>query len=411
MSSSAAVEVIAIKETVYGQTPDLATVDGNTVRYTSESLSGTPITTTSAELRSDRMSSGQVITGLESGGDINFELSIDDLYEAFMAGAMMNDWVLGPSGPLTSTQFTKDATNPQLATITISGDTGDIDGNGRALEIGDVVVLGGFTNAANNGPVQITQIIDTSTVQAVVARASVSELAAAGTFIMGDYVDIGSLIPSWTLSKAYTDVVHMATTDQHSQRYTGSIVNGMSINIAYGEIVNGTFSFLSNGYVQEYPSLHQRVDAAGGTIEEAGTSEPLNGSIDMPLVTVGGQPTDFCIQSVGLELSNNATPQNCIGLIAPAKYNLGTVSINITASIYLGDQSYDKFMPGKLTMEPTSFVFAAVDEDHGYAFDLRAVQLSFPDPAASGDTPVLIEASGVAKVAAGGASALRIWRW
>jgi hypothetical protein len=281
-----------------------------------------------------------------------------------------------------------------------------------------VFVVDGFTNPANNGPILILGKYSTdpenttgATYDCVVPRAATTETITDGTVIIPDYVDIGSTVNSWTLSKAYSDVLHLATQDQHSQRYTGSVVNRMSVNIAYGEIVNGTFGFLSNGYEQEYPSLHQKVKTAGGTVTPAGTAIPLNGSVDMPLVAVGGEPTDFCIQSISIELDNGLTPQTCIGKIAPTRYNLGTANISINTSIYLGDQSYDKFMPAKLSMEPISLTFAALNDAGGYAFDLRAVQLSFPDPAANGENPVIIEASGTAKVGDGGASALRIWRW
>lgn len=413
MSSPAAVEVISLKELTYGVTPDLATAEANTVRFISETLSGTPTTTTSAEVRKDRMSGGQVVTGLESGGDINFELSDDHVYEEFMSGAMMSNWVEGATSIDGSLTLTKDAVNDQLAVILDPAmDTGDIDGAGRALMVGDVVAIRGFVNAVNNGPVQVTSVIDTTSFQATVPRLSVTETTATGSTILGDYLDIGSIINSWTLSKAYGDVLHLLSTDEHSQRYTGSIVNGMNLNITYGEIISGTFSFLSNGYIQEFPSLHQRIVTAGGEVAEAGTANPMNGSVDMPMVTVNGQPTDFCIQTAALTLDNGSTPQNCIGKLAPTKYTLGTANITIEMSIYLSDQSYDKFMPGKLSMAPIALMFAAVHEGAGYAFDLRAVQLTFPDPAVSDqNAPLLIEASGVAKVGPEGASALRIWRW
>jgi hypothetical protein len=412
MADPTSVEVIALKEVTYGVTPALATATADTVRKTSESLSGTPTTTESAELRNDRMSGGLVVTGLESGGDINFELSKDALYEQFFAGVMMSDWVQGAALAAAATVLTKQAApNDQLATITITGDTADFDGNGRALKPGDVIVLGGFTNHANNTPVQVVSITDATNFVAVVPRDAVTETAANGLVQIADYVDIGKTVSSWTLSKAYNDVMHLATTDIHSQRYTGSLVNTMSIAIEYGAIVTGTFGFLSNGYDQEHPSLHQKLVAAGGTVHPAGTANPMNGSVDMNLVTVAGQPTEFCIQSMSIEMNNNATPQNCIGHLAPMKYNLGTANISINTSIYLGDASYDKFMPAKLSMVPISLLFGAQNADGGYAFDLRAVQLSFPDPAQSGDQPVMIEAQGTAKVGPNGASALRIWRW
>ena len=413
MSNPSQVQVIAVPEVDYGVTPDLATAVASTVRWTSESLSGTPTTVESAELRNDRMSAGQSVVGLVSGGDINFELSKDPVYDRFMALAMMNDWVAGISLPAGSITLTKQAVpDDQLADILFVGDTSNIDGAGRALAAGDIVVLSGFVNPANNGPVQVSEVLSTTSFEAIVPRDSVTETIAAGIVILGDYVDIGSLIQSETLSKAYMDVTHLATAEEHSQRYTGAIVNRFALDVAYGQIITGTFGFLANGYLQEHPSLAQQIEADGGTIEPAGTSLVMNGSVDLNLVTVDGEPTDFCIQSIGLDLNNNATPQNCIGSIAPSQYVLGTASIAITMSIYLADPSYDRFMPAKLSQSPIGIMFGAQNEDGGYAFDLRAVQLTFPDPAASGgNSPVLMDATGVARVGEGGTSAMRIWRW
>jgi hypothetical protein len=359
------------------------------------------------------MSGGQVVTGLDSGGDINIELSRDPVYDAFILMAMMApDWTVEVSvgGPFTQA---KDPANDQLATITGTFDTADWGNSGKALLPGDMLVFAGFTDPANNGPRQVTRVIDPTSFEVVTPRAATDETSdAAAGVSLPRYVDIGSTQTSITLSKAYTDVTHDVADDVHSQRYTGALINGMSFDLTYGQIVTGSFSFVANGYEQESPSLAQKLVTAGGTVAPAGTAQPLNASVDMPLVTVGGQPTDFCIESLTLTLDNGLSPQNCLGKIAPTKYSLGTASINISASIYLGDPSYDKFMPGKLTQEPVSMLFAAVNADGGYAFDLRAVQLSFPDPASGGkDQQVMIDAEGVAKVGPNGASALRIYRW
>jgi hypothetical protein len=132
----------------------------------------------------------------------------------------------------------------------------------------------------------------------------------------------------------------------------------------------------------------------------------------MGLVTVDGLPTAYCIESLKITLENGNTPQNCLGHPAPTRYQAGTAAIKIDASIYLADAAYDAFMPGKLAATPIGMMFATSNEDGGYAFDLAAVQLSFPDPAVTGlNAPVMIAATGTAKVGPGGASALRVYYW
>lgn len=402
MSSSNLVSVIAIPETDYGKTPTIdGTVVAATARFTDESLSGTPTTTESAAVRADRMSGGLVVTGMDVGGDINFELAKDPFFDQFFALGMMSDWQTA-TAPVAAVALSPDPNDDQQATLTGTGVS-------AGLAVGDVIR---FEDAGNPGDyyyMTVTQVTDADNL--VVATTRGQAAIAAGSVIRPAYVDIGTTIHSVTLAKAYRDVLHLATTDEHSQSYAGSIVSGFSVSAQYGNIVTGTFNTMANGYKQESPSLEQQIATAGGTVNPAGTSNPLNASIDVPVVTVEGEATTFCIESFNISLDNGLTPQNCIGSIAPKKYELGTAAISIDASIYLGDQSYDKFMPNKLTQEPISMTFIMSNFEGGYAFVIPAVQLSFPDPASGGgNQPVMINAAGTAKVGPNGASALRIYK-
>ena len=78
-----------VAEVTYGTTPTGAAWDE--VRFTGESLQGTPRTVTSNEIRSDRMISDQPKVGLDVGGGIDFELSAQD-FDDFMEAAMCGTW-------------------------------------------------------------------------------------------------------------------------------------------------------------------------------------------------------------------------------------------------------------------------------------------------------------------------------
>jgi hypothetical protein len=168
---------------------------------------------------------------------------------------------------------------------------------------------------------------------------------------------------------------------------------------------------MANGYEQEHPSYQQQVVTAGGTITPAGTSNPINPSVDMELVTVDNVATDYCTQSFNITLDNGLNPNQCIGRVAPRDYDLGTAAVSVDTTIYLSDTSYDKFMPEKMTQNPIAMSFVAQNDSGGYAYQLNAVQLSFPDPAATGQNEsVMIEASGVGKVGPNGESTLRVYK-
>jgi hypothetical protein len=411
MSSANAVELVLLPEATYGTTPPLNAAQAGLVRFTKETLSGTPTTTESTENRLDRMSGGQIVTGLDVGGAIDGELSPDAVYQRLFQMGMMDASPTPATAPLSLSggSYTKDATNAQLANLGLPG--GGLD----AFVTGDMVILAGLDDDAANGAAQVVSVNPDGRGAQVTARPAAGDtatIAAGATVARPACLSIGVDTISATLSKAYTDVLHDVTTDAHSQRYTGAICNGFSVGLTYGQLVTITYNLLANGYLQEAPSLAQQIDTAGGTIADAGTANVLNASIDMGLVTVDGLPTAYCVESLKITLDNGNTPQNCLGHAAPSRYNPGTAKITLEASIYLADAAYDAFMPGKLKAEPVGMLFAVSNDAGGYAFELTAAQLSFPDPAVTGqNAPVMIAASGTGKVGPGGASALRVYYW
>ena len=403
MSSANLVSVVYVPETVYG-VPDtpLSGVTAETTRFTSETLSGSPTTTESQNIRTDRMSSGQVITGLEVGGDLNIELAAGKFYEDFIEAGMMSTWTAAAS---LNTDVTLTPTDAVTATLTTVGDMSTI-----PIAVGDVLQL----VPATGTPVTVTVISITSTTEAVVAttegQAAISSVTMDVT--LPAYVDIGANARSFTIAKSYLDVQHLLTTDDHSQTYPGSLVSGFSFSAAYGEIVTGSFSTMGNDYIQEpADSYEQQIVAAGGTVNPAATTQSLNASVDVPLLTADGTSATFCVENLTITLDNGLDPSNCIGEAAPQGYTLGTAAVSVEMSIYLGDESYDTFQPKKLTQEPISLTINMQNADGGYSFAFAAVQLSFPDPASDGQNEqTMLDASGTGKVGANGESALRVYK-
>lgn len=405
MSSGNLVSVIYAKETVYGETDaPLSGVTAETTRFTSESLSGTPATTTSAEIRTDRMSSGMVVTGLDVGGSIDYELAAGTFWDDFFEAAMMSPWVPAATLAGDTVTLTPDPADDQKADLTSVGDLSTIN-----VAVGDLLQL----IPATGSPVTVSVITVVGPNDLVVATEAGQPAITGATMDISipQYLVIGADQTSFTMSKAYTDVLHDVTTDEHSQTYTGMLVNGFSINAAYGEIVTGTFETLGNGYDQVFPSLGQEIETAGGTVNPAEVSSPLNASLDFPLVTTNNAAAAFCVESLDITFSNNLDPSNCIGVPAPQSYTLGTAQIDITLNSYLSDSSYDSLMASKLSLTPIGITITAQNASGGYGFRVEAAQLSFPDPASEGqDTQTMIQAAGTGKVGANGESALVIYK-
>jgi hypothetical protein len=351
------------------------------------------------------MSGGQVVTGLEVGGDLLTETSSSKFQDDFFEAGMMSTWVAAATLSTTVT-LTPNPADDQEAELVI---TGDLSAIGPGVVANDVLQLVPATGPS----ITVTVISVESTTNATVATKAGEAAISAETMNVEipQYVVIGLEQKSFTISKAYLDVLHELTTDEHSQRYNGSLVSGFNITAAYGAIVTGSFTTAGNGYLQEDPSLSQQIETAGGTVDPASTSAPLNASVDVPIVAADGVPATYCIESFDLTLDNGLDPSTCIGTIAPQGYTLGTAEILINASIYNSDSAYDSFMAQKLTQVPVAMTFTMQNADGGYAFFLPAVQLTFPDPSSTGQNDqTMMEASGTAKVGAAGESALKIYK-
>ena len=393
MSSSNLVRLTFIEESVLGETP----VAGNfsTARFTSESLSGTPGTTESQQIRSDRMASGQIVTSLEVGGEVNFELAKESALDLLIASAMMNSW---NTVAAVTVDLDLDAT---AKTITRAAGDFNVD-----LDVGDIFTTTGFVNSANNTQFQVLEIVSATVVRVSMPTGAVTEVGVGNTFKRADRIQIGTTKKSFSMEKAFLDLTNKALI------YKGMLVNNMNLSVSYGEIVNGSFGFVGTGY--------QAADAAnefitdGRTINAPATTNSLNGSIDMPFINSSAVGTledvDFCIQSLGIELNNNNQAQTCIGKVAPAGYSAGTANIQIDLSAYLANDNW-ALLAKKLSQESFAVGFMLKNVDGWLGFYLPAIQVSFDDPSSGGaNQEISLEMSGTAKVGPNGESALYIYR-
>lgn len=394
MSSSNLVRLAFIPETTYGVTPG----SGNfsSARFTSEKLSGSPTTTSSQQIRTDRMSSGQIVTALAVGGDVPFELAKEAALESFMESAMYSAWT-------TKTTVTVALTYVESGnTLTRASGSYIADG----IVVGDFIKLALFVNAGNNVYVQVAAVTSATVLRIIVPAGMVDEVGTSTTFKRADKLVIGTTKKSFTVEKAFLDV------PDHAIIYKGMIVSGMEINVAFGELVTGTFTFAGNGYSTVDDISDFITD--GRTIDPAATTDTMNGSIDMPfLATAAGgtfDSTNLEIESVNIKLNNNLNPQNVIGNIAPRDYSAGTAQIDIGLNMYLTAAAWD-LLSNKLQQTPFAIGFILQHAGVGYGFYMPAVQVSFDDPSSGGQNQdINLETKGVAKVGPTGESALSLYR-
>jgi hypothetical protein len=369
--------------------------DWNTARFVSEKYSGTPDTTESAQIRTDRMSSGQVVTGLKVDGGHNFELAKEEALEDFLESAMFNAW---DTTSITGTMsLTVDAT-----AHTLTRGSGDFAADG--LKVGDIVTLSGFTNAGNNVPVQV--MVVTALVVTFAGPSGMVTETHSATFTRGDKLSIGITQKSLSIEKSFLDLTTKAIL------YKGAIVSQMELDIAYGQLITGNFGTSANGYstadaANEFMTYQEYIDAAA-------TTNSMNGSVDMPftMTDISGSfaQDGFCIQSLKIQLNNNLQPQTCIGNAAPEAYSAGTAAIKIDMSSYLKDSNWD-LLARKLSQQSFSLGFLVKNTDGWYGFFFPAIQVSFDDPSSGGaNQQISMSMSGTAKVGSNGESAMSIYR-
>lgn len=393
MSSSNLVRLAVIEETTYGETP----VAGNfaTARFINESLSGTPDTVESQQIRVDRMSSGQIVVGLEVSGEMGFELAKDSTFDMFLESAMHNDWTTQAA---VTVDLEIDVTNKEL--IRAAGDF-----TAASLAVGDILTLTGFVNAANNTQVMITEIVNATTLKIAGPATLVAEVGTGTTYKRADKLTIGIAKKSFSMEKKFLDMTNKAI------NYKGMIVSEMSLNFNYGELANGSLTFSGNDYQAVNAAVDMITNAR--TVDAAATSNTLNGSIDMPFLVTNASGTfdsSLAIQGITLGLNNNLSAQNVIGEIAPVNYSSGTAAIEVGLQVYNDDNSW-ALLQKKLNQDPFAIGFMVKNSGGYYGFFMPAVQVSGEDPSSAGaNQDIILDLSGTAKVGATGESAIVIYK-
>lgn len=396
MSSSNQVRLAVIKETDYGVTPG----SGNfgTARFISEGLSGTPDTVESQQIRTDRMSSGQIVTGLTVGGDVGFELAPnEDTLDWFLESAMNSAW------------DTKTLVTVDLDFVASSGELTRDSGSWATEPIlkGDFITLSGMANEENNVVVMVAEIISTTVVRIVGPAGMVDETGSGSAYKRADKLVIGTTVKSLSMEKKFLDLTTKGI------NYRGMIVNTAEINVAFGALVGGSFGFNGNDYV----AFAQASDAMtnGRTVSAAATTNTLNGSVDMPFLASGDTGTfdaaSIDIESVNIQLNNNNAAKNVIGDIAPRGYSAGTCQVQVAINAYLTDTAWG-LLANKLDQTAFEIGFMVQNGEGWYGFFMPAVQVSFDDPASGGaNQQITLEMNGSAKVGPGGTSALCIYKF
>lgn len=150
LQSTARVAIGIAREATFGVIPSSPVFKA--VRQTSSSLSASPQTVTSDEIRSDRQVTDLILVGQQAGGDIAGELSFrghDDAIEEALQGT----WSANP----VITNATADTEISDVGTAVVTVASG-----GAAFVTGHLVLVSGMGTAANNKVARVTSSTGTA---------------------------------------------------------------------------------------------------------------------------------------------------------------------------------------------------------------------------------------------------------
>lgn len=122
-------------------------------------------------------------------------------------------------------------------------------------------------------------------------------------------------------------------------QFTDMQVGGMTMNIAQGAVVDGSFTFLGS---TEPTNAGTSLDATGYT--SAPTFPVFNSLANVSAVTIDGTTAGY-VESVNFTITNNLREQRAIGNIAPAGVASGQFVVTGTVRLYFASNAlYTKFL-------------------------------------------------------------------
>jgi len=370
--------ITKIKEVTFGVTP---VGPWDTVRYISETLSGNPQTVESAEARSDRASGGTLLTGLTVEGNIEAELSSSDTsYKDFLlAGMMAPNWV---------------ASTTATSTYTIDNTAKTITDTGAGPDLTTIVSVGGAVVLKSPFLLNVNKVVYVSAVTPTVITYIGNlqdETAVVGATLGGpEYAEVGG--GATTTSHSFTIEKNFLDLTQKAIDYIGSLVGGFTLNFEYGALAALTLAFNAKDW--KVPAIP--LTDPPTVVNPPDDDIPVNSSGDMGAIIIDNIDQALCFQSLSIELNNNLTPQNCLGILTATDFTPGSATITVNANLYLGDNSF-QYVSKKITNTPISIFFSATNADGGVAGYLPKVLLNSPDPSSTGaNTEIILNLTGSA---------------
>lgn len=317
MSDSSRVQLAGIEEVTWGQTPASALA---AVRYTSENLGLRKETQSSDEVRQDAQVTDMVEVGKMVDGGFDFEAS-SAAHDIYMEGALRNDFS-------TDSGFS-------ASTVSAAAGANTIDDSGSGfptLVPGQWIRIAGFTNAANNG---WAEVVSATAAQITLTGVTLVTEAAGNTITITD-----STLVNGTTAKSFTFEKFMSDITQYFG-FTGCRINQFQLSVQSRQKVTGTFGVMGRSH---------RLDATTigtGAYTAAPTNPVLNASRNVARILEGGAVlgAGVFVQSLDLEVNNNAADVPGVGSEFPVEIQLGRFVVTFSMSVlFQNEVLFNKYL-------------------------------------------------------------------
>jgi hypothetical protein len=171
-----------------------------------------------------------------------------------------------------------------------------------------------------------------------------------------------------TTRKSFTIQKHFQDMDiPQFHNYRGTCVEGLTLKMEIGKIVEGSFNLMSFGLDPDTGVSITQVP--GATFVTATSTTPMNAVTNLQDFTIDSVPYSGCISSLGLQIKNNIRAIQCLGSLAPRNMKLGTLEVTGDMEFYFNEGSnFEKFVAGT----EFSFTFTLQDVDgnkYTFTFD------------------------------------------
>jgi hypothetical protein len=365
MSEANRAQLLYVAESAWGVTPT-GPPTLTVVRRTGGSFSQNPAHSTSAEVRADRQLADLVRTGIAPTGSIDFEMSFsshDDLLE----GVFLDTWSTAAKTTSASNFNVVASTGAMTLTAAFTN-----------IVVDQWFEVQGSASPGNNGWHRVKTRADANGVTVYDTSGLVDATNEDAVVVKTDgMLRAGTTFKSFTFEEEYQDV------SQAFMTYRGQTIGSMTLNVAPGSLLTGTFGDMMGGV--PIGSTDDAVDrptatVGDGTPTAAGTDPIMNAVDHVADVREGDVVTSMLISGLTFTLNNSLREIPVVAHLGPADINPGTIQVTGQISAYLGTNALT-VIDKMLADTPSRHSFRLVDANGScYVFTVPSLKYTGGPP-------------------------------